>query len=81
MANKHWDADTVLHSLQARQQLRRQRRWHRSQLDPYTTELTTLRERGATLSQMRLFLSDHHLKVERSTIMRWLDKHNVKPLT
>ena len=81
MATKHWDADAVLHSLQARQQLRVRRRWRRSQLDPYTTELTTLRERGATLSQMRLFLSDHHLKVERSTILRWLDKHSVKPQT
>lgn len=77
VVNSSWDADRVLSSLQHKQQLRVRRHWKRSKLDAFTTELTLLRQRGATLGQLRIFLSDHHLKVERSTILRWLDKHNV----
>ncbi len=72
-----WDAQSVLASLQRKQQLRSRRHWRRSKLDAYTTELTSLRQAGATLGQLRIFLTDHHLRVERSTILRWLAKHNV----
>lgn len=72
-----WNAQSVLASLRHKQQLRARRHWRRSKLDAYTTELTCLRQEGATLGQLRIFLTDHHLSVERSTILRWLAKHNV----
>ena len=76
----HWNADDALASTRTIHRLRMQRkRWYRSRLDAFTEELTTLRQRGASLGELLIFLKAHHLTVARSTILRWLKKHNVSP--
>ena len=77
MPKPFFNADTELASIRAAIKLRQRRRWHRSSLDPFTNEITALRQRGASLQEIRVFLKTHHLTVDRSTILRWLKKHNV----
>jgi len=74
---KEWNPDVELIKLQALHHLRMQRRtWHGSVLDPYSKELTELRERGASLAELCIFLKSHRVDVNRSTVCRWLHKNN-----
>lgn len=60
--------------------LRRRRRlpryWRgRSQLDPHTSQLLELHDRGASSNDLRTWLYErHNLRVDRSTVTRWLQK-------
>lgn len=75
---KSFNADAELSSIRAAIKLRQRRRWHRSSLDPFTEEITDLRQRGASLTEIKFFLKNHHLSIDRTTILRWLKKHNVE---
>lgn len=83
MTKKIWDPDKELARIKQLHKLRMQRRrWNGSCLDKYSVELTDLRQRGASLEELRIFLSqkkrDKSLeKIARSTIQRWLTKNNV----
>lgn len=61
--------------LRALVKTRKKVRPYRSQLDKYGPELQRLRNAGATLDELRLWLSERRINVERSTISRWLSKH------
>jgi hypothetical protein len=59
-----------------RAERRRRRLWSKSQLIVFRAELINLRKEGATLGDMRFWLKEkHQIKVERSTILRFLKKH------
>lgn len=69
-----FDADSVLIDLRRRQALTRRRKYRRSRLDRYRAELVKLRNAGASLALMKLWLQDRRLAVSRSTISRYLGR-------
>jgi hypothetical protein len=64
----------IIAGLARKQQLMRRRIYRRSQLDRYRAELVILRQAGATLGQLQLWLKAKRLTVARSTILRYLDR-------
>lgn len=58
---------------QKRQQLRYWR--GRSQLDTHSAHLLALHDAGGSANDLRVWLQEHRkLKVDRSTVCRWLQK-------
>lgn len=71
-----FNAREKLLQLQDLQRIRKKGRYSRSRLDRFKNELLQLHACGATLSQIALFLrAEKRTVVARSTILRWLKKH------
>jgi len=69
------DAQKTLAEIREKRALTRKKRHSRSKLDKFTFEILELKNVGATLSELQLFLRQNRVKVELSTISRWLKKH------
>ncbi len=48
---------------------------HRSRLDKYKGELLTLHRAGTTCKELQDWLRDHRIKVNYSTVHRWIAKN------
>ena len=71
-----FDAVAVLDELRARDRELRFPRHAASQIDEHGYHLLRLRAQGATIGEChRALRDDHGLRVDRSTVSRWLRKH------
>jgi hypothetical protein len=73
-----FDAETEVAKLKTRLAVRRKTRPFKSKLDKYRHELIRLHEAGASLSALQLYLKDHKVSADRSTISRWLMRHGTQ---
>lgn len=71
---RDFDANQELARLQQLKKLSRKKTFPRSKLDPYTHELSELRKAGATLADLQRWLRLKRVRVEHSTISRFLNK-------
>ena len=70
------DAEAEIASLNRRLAIRKKRsRYGTSRLDKYRNEILALRKKVATLAALQMWLRDRRIKVEQSTISRWLKKN------
>ncbi len=72
-----FDDNTELEKLQEKKKNTRYRYYkkHRSRLDRYKGELLTLHRAGATCKDLQDWLRDQRIKVNDSTVHRWLAKN------
>lgn len=70
-----FDAEAEVAKLEQRLKVRAKSRRYKSKLDKYKHELLALRRAGGSLGALQLHLADRKVKVDRSTISRWLTKH------
>ena len=71
-----FDAGAALDELRARDRELRFPRLAVSSIDEHGYHMLRLRARGATIGECRRALRDEHgLRVDRSTVSRWLRKH------
>ena len=63
-----------LAQLQQLKKMSRKQRFSRSKLDPYTHQLSELRKAGATLADLQRWLRQRRVRVEHTTISRFLSK-------
>lgn len=61
--------------LKQKTDLRRKKRYSRSKLDKYTSELLALNTEGCTLEALQIWLQEHRITCDPSTIHRWLKRH------
>ena len=69
-----FDVRQELVRLQQLKILSRKKRFSRSKLDPYTHQLSELRKAGATLADLQRWLRQRRVRVEHTTISRFLNK-------
>jgi hypothetical protein len=67
-----FDVTSELAIIRARRKMMRRQRYRSSRLDEYRAELLQLREAGATLADIALWLRQRRIRVAISTISRWL---------
>jgi DNA-binding transcriptional MerR regulator len=61
-----------LEGIRQQRRMNRRRRYYRSRLDRYRAEIVSLRQAGATLADIALWLRRRRCKVAPSTISRYL---------
>jgi hypothetical protein len=70
-----FDTEKELAQLKSQTQAIRKRGYHKSRLDKYKGELIKLNAKGASTAELQRWLRGQHLRVEWSTVHRWLVKH------
>ncbi len=75
------DPASELEAICDRQKLEKQNRISHSKLDLYRAEILELRDSGATVTQVHLWLDGHGIDCNRSTVSRWLKKNEQKQAT
>jgi len=55
------------------QEVRRKKKLFKSKLDKFEHQLKALRDAGASIAQMQIWLKQNNIKVSRSTVWRWLN--------
>ncbi|WP_334033702.1 hypothetical protein [Burkholderia gladioli] len=69
------DADATLQKIrQLRESRRKRRTWGGSRLAPHRADLIALRQRGASYADLVVWLSTKRIKIQRSTVQRYLTK-------
>ena len=68
------DVLETLDSIRELHNVGRRRRYYRSRLDRYRSELVELRKNGASWNELVTFLRLHRIKVARSTVIRYVNK-------
>ena len=69
------DAAQIVQELKSQTRVVRKRRYGFSRLDRYTAELLELRAHGASIAELQRWLRTKRIKVNHSTVSRWLTKH------
>ncbi len=71
------DENTQLETLQEKSKKAGWRYYkkHQSRLDRYKGELLTLHRAGTTCKDLQVWLREHRIKVNYSTVHRWLAKN------
>lgn len=54
---------------------KRKKIYEASKIDKYKHQILSLKHEGATLQMLKLWLGEKRIKVDISTISRWLKKH------
>jgi hypothetical protein len=70
-----FDAIAEVKRLKEQTQTIRKTRYKRSRLDRYKFELKGLNNNGATGAEIQRWLRDKHIKVDLSTVSRWIKKN------
>jgi len=70
-----FDTEKELAQLKFQTQHIRKKRYNKSQLDKHKGELIKLKAGGATTAELQRWLRQQRIKVEWSTVHRWLSKH------
>ncbi len=73
-----FNTQSELAELKQQTKLIRKKRFSRSRLDKYTGELLTLYRAGASAAELQRWLRTNRIKVQHSTVCRWLDKVGAK---
>lgn len=70
-----FDVDEELNQLKEQTKMNRQQRYGQSRLDKYNKQLIKLRIGGASIAELQRWLLSKRIKVEWSTVSRWLIKN------
>jgi len=70
-----FDAASELEEIKRKRKVSKRKRYAKSKLDKFKFELLKLKEEGASLRDLQVFLRKNRIKVVPSTISRWLKKH------
>ena len=70
-----FDAFAELEEIKRKRQISKRKRYSKSKLDKFKFEILKLREAGASLADIQIFLRKNRIKVVTSTIHRWLKKN------
>ena len=70
-----FDALAELEEIKRKRKLSKRKRYSKSRIDKLDTEVLRLRDAGASLADIQIFLSKNRIRVVPSTIQRWLKKH------
>ena len=73
-----FDAEKELTQLKNQTKIIRKKCFSRSRLDKYSGELLSLYASGASIAELQRWLRANRIKVEHSTVSRWLDKMDAK---
>jgi hypothetical protein len=71
------EIENELAHLKAQAELRKKKVLYRSKLDKFKYPLLRLKEAGASLTHLEIFLAEKGVSADRSTISRWLKKNKV----
>lgn len=74
---KKMEIENELAQLKAKAELRKKKVLYRSKLDKFKHPLLRLKEAGASLTHLEIFLAEKGVSADRSTISRWLKKNKV----
>lgn len=75
MSSQHFDAPTELKKLREKNNIRRRKIFHLSQLTRCRAELVALRKNGASFRELVFWLKEKkRIKVTHTTIMRYLNQ-------
>lgn len=69
------DTKSEIERLAALVKMRRKKTYESSKLDKFKHDILSLKAEGATLEMLKLWLAEKRIKVDVSTISRWLKKH------
>lgn len=70
-----FDVTYEVKKLKEQTQMSRQMRYGESRLDQYKKQLILLQMNGATIAELQRWLRAKRIKVEWSTVSRWMDKN------
>ena len=70
-----FDAKAEAERLKSHTKIIRKPRFSRSRLDRYAGELLELRKNGVSVAELQRWLRAKRIKVNWTTVKRWLDKH------
>lgn len=70
-----FNADAEAARLRAKSAARRKTTYKKSRLDIFAGELMQLRAAGASIAEMQRWLREHRVKVEHSTVARWIKRN------
>ena len=73
-----FDAEKELTQIKNQTKSIRKKRFARSRLDKHSAELLSLYKAGASIAELQRWLRANRIKVEHSTVSRWLDKMDAK---
>ena len=73
-----FDTENKLIELKQQTKVIRKKRFTRSRLDKHSAELLSLYKAGASIAELQRWLRANRIKVEHSTVSRWLDKMDAK---
>ena len=73
-----FDTENELLALKQQTKIIRKKRFTRSRLDKHSGELLSLYKAGASIAELQRWLRANRIKVEHSTVSRWLDKMDAK---
>ncbi len=72
---EHFNAAEEAARLEANTKAIRKKIYRKSRLDKYKSELLSLREEGVKPAKLKRWLQERRIKVELSTVTRWLAKN------
>ena len=73
-----FDTESELYTLKKQTKSIRKTRFSRSRLDKHSSELLSLYGAGASIAELQRWLRSKRIRVEHSTVSRWLDKMDAK---
>lgn len=73
-----FNTENELAALKQQTKTIRKKRFSRSRLDKYTAELLSLYKAGGSIAELQRWLRTNRIKVEHSTVSRWLNKTGAK---
>ena len=73
-----FDTEKTLNELKKQTKIIRKKRFARSRLDKHCGELLSLYKAGASIAELQRWLRTNRIRVEHSTVSRWLDKMDAK---
>ena len=73
-----FDTENELLALKQQTKIIRKKRFSRSRLDKYSGELLSLYAAGASIAELQRWLRSNRIRVEHSTVSRWLNRMDAK---
>ncbi len=73
-----FDTENELLALKQQTKIIRKKRFTRSRLDKHSGELLSLYKQGASIAELQRWLRANRVKVQHSTVSRWLRKMDAK---
>jgi hypothetical protein len=70
-----FDVNSEINTLKIQTKMSRKKRYGKSRLDKYKSQLNVIHNNGATIVELQRWLRRKRIKVEWSTVSRWLTKN------
>ena len=73
-----FDTEKALTELKHQTKIIRKKRFSKSRLDKYSAELLSLYASGASIAELQRWLRSNRIRVEHSTVSRWLNRMDAR---